>query len=141
MPFCSYPIQCQAQMTWKALSFHLEVIHQENASIHRPADWRNLSPQKITFTKTSTRTNTKFQYIQRMLVLLQAQRSFKMPVHCYFLLLEVPAVLFIHKNKIQIILHTELVVDVAVCWCQLIWTQEQPNRNWFSCKSNSDCTS
>jgi len=48
-------------------------------------------------------------------------------VYSDFLLLEVPAVFFINEHQIQIVFHTELVVDIAVGRCQFIWAQEQPD--------------
>lgn len=51
------------------------------------------------------------------------------PEYCDFLLLKVPAIFFINKHQIQIIFHTEFVVDIAVCWCEFIWAQEQPDWN------------
>ena len=47
--------------------------------------------------------------------------SFLKAVDRDFLLLEVPAVFFIHKDKIQVVFYTEFVVDVAVSRCQFIW--------------------
>lgn len=47
-------------------------------------------------------------------------------IQCDFLLFEIASVLFIHKHQIEIVLHTELVVYILVCGCQVIWRQEKP---------------
>jgi len=44
-------------------------------------------------------------------------RSWKKPINCDFLLLKIPSIFFVNKNKIQVVLHTEFVVDVAICGC------------------------
>jgi hypothetical protein len=45
-------------------------------------------------------------------------------VHGDLLLLEIPTVFLINQHQIEIIFHTELVVDVPISRCQVIWAQK-----------------
>ena len=45
-------------------------------------------------------------------------------IHSDFLLLEIPSIFLVNQHQIEVVLHTELVVDVSVCGCQIVGTQE-----------------
>lgn len=46
-----------------------------------------------------------------------------------YLLLEVPSLLLIYKHQVEVVPHTELLVDIFHGWCEVIAGQEKPNGN------------
>lgn len=44
-------------------------------------------------------------------------RCFSKAEHRDFLLFEISPILFINKNKVQVVFDTKFVVDVAISWC------------------------
>jgi len=49
-----------------------------------------------------------------------------------FLLLEIALLILVDEDQIEIILERELVVDVAVGWGQIEWTQKEADWNRLS---------
>lgn len=49
------------------------------------------------------------------------------PKHCNFLLFEIPPVLLIDQNQVQVISRAKLLVDVSKCRCQFESAQKQPD--------------